>query len=374
MKKVLLICVTSQNAITFRKKLIERLKNSGCTVSLIAFDDAYKNEIEKLGVDFHCINDSNRSINPLRILTLEKKYRKIIEMIAPDTVSTFMLKPNVFGARAAVKAGIQNVYAMVEGAGDIFVNNSLKWKMIRTVVCHLYRSSMKRVKKVFFLNEDDRELFLEKKLVTHDQTELIHGIGVDLDFFSCRPIQKQGSFLMIARMLKTKGVLDYCEAARKVKQKYPSASFRYLGAEGTVTLEDIKTYIDDGSIEYLGTTRDVRPYLEESDVFVLPSYYREGLSMSIMEAASMGRATLTYDNVGCRDAVLDAYNGFLLPLWDTDALAEKMIWCIEHPEEIKRMGDNSRRFAEEHFDQKKINQKVCSVIGVDVKEETVVAN
>ena len=163
-------------------------------------------------------------------------------------------------------------------------------------------------------------------------------------------------------MLKTKGVFEYCQCARIVKQKYPDATFNYLGGEGTVKLADIQEYIDDGSITYLGTTKDVRPHLENCLLLLLSSY-REGLPMSIMEAEAVGRGIITSDNVGCRDTVKDGYNGFLVAQKDVQAMADKCIWAIENLERAREMGNNARKFAEEHFDSKKINEKIFKILG-----------
>lgn len=157
-------------------------------------------------------------------------------------------------------------------------------------------------------------------------------------------------------MIRSKGVLEYCKCARLVKEKYPDAQFDYLGHESELTLADIQEYIDDGSVNYLGAVKDVRPYLESCTCLMLPSYYREGLPMSIMEAEATGRGIITCNTVGCKDTVVDGYNGFIVPQKNYEAMAEKCIYLIEHPEEAARMGENSRRFAEERFDQKKINQ------------------
>lgn len=362
MKRILLLCVTSQNVVTFRAGLIKTLQKNGCAVSVIAFDDEYKEEIAKLNVDFYCIKEENRGTNPLKILSLKGKYKKLIRQIAPDTVFTFMLKPNTFGVMAAKSAGVKNIYSMVEGAGDVFIRNSLKWKLVRFVVCALYKKAFKSSRKVFFLNNDDRAEFLARKLVKEEQCEIVHGIGVDLEKFAFKPVKNQRMFLMIARMLETKGIYEYCKCARLVKQKYPDAVFNYLGAEGTVKLTDIQEYIDDGSVQYLGTTKDVRPYLEDCLLLLLLSSYREGMPMSIMEAEAVGRAIITSDNVGCRDTVVDGYNGFLVAQKDYEAMAEKCIWAIENSEQAKEMGANARKFAEENFNSEMINKRICEVI------------
>lgn len=360
-KKILLICNTSTTVMTFRVPLIRALKDKGLSVSVIAFDDKRKSEIEAEGVDFYCVKGSNTSLNPFRILTLKNGFCKVIKKIKPNIVFTFMLKPNTFGVLAAKKADVSDIYSMVEGAGDAFVNNNLKWKIIRFVMCRLYKKSFKFVKKVFFLNNDDKSEFVRRKLVKESQCEIVHGIGVDLEKFDYKPVKTHNRFLMEARLTRTKGVFEYCECARVVKKKYPEAEFYYLGAEHSLKVSDIQEYIDDGSINYLGETTDVRPYLENATLLVLPSY-REGMPMSVMEAESIGRPVIATDCIGCRDAVVNGYNGFLVPVGDYEQMAEKVIWCIEHPAETEQMGKNARTFAEEHFDQKKINEKIIEVM------------
>lgn len=361
MKKILLICGTSQTVLNFRVGLIRALQAEDIEVSVITLDSVFKKEIVALNVDFYCVEDKNRSLNPFKILSLKNKYCKIVKEVKPDIVFTFMLKPNTFGVLAAKKAGVKNIYSMVEGAGDVFINNGLKWKLVRKVVCSLYKKAFRNSKKVFFLNNDDKTEFIQRKLVKPEQCEVVHGIGVDLEKFSYKSIKSHKTFLMVARMLKTKGVYEYCKCARIVKQKYPDAVFNYLGAEGTVTLADIKEYIDDGSINYLGTTTDVRPYYEDCCAYVLPSY-REGMPVSIMEAEATGRAIIATDVNGCRDTVCVGENGFLVPRGDYKQMAEKAIWCIEHSKEVEQMGKNARLFAEENFEKKKINARLIEII------------
>ena len=348
--------------IAFRKPLIKYLQSNGYEVGVIAQDNNREDDIKALGVSFFCAKQDNRALNPFSMIQYRKEIAKILTKEKPDIVFTFQLKPNTFGVKAAKKAGVKNVFSMVEGAGDVFINDTLKWKIVRFVVCKLYKSAFKNAKKVFFLNNDDKAEFLQRKLVKEQQCEIVHGIGVDLEHFAYKPIKNDRTFLMVARMLKTKGVYEYCKCARIVKQKYPDAVFNYLGAEGTVKISDIQEYIDDGSINYLGVAKDVRPYLEDCSVFVLLSYYREGLPMSIMEAESTGRAVLTSDNVGCRDSIVNEYNGFLVAKKDYQALAERCCELISNPQKLVEMGENSRKLAEKQFDSKQINGRICEVI------------
>ena len=358
--KYLLIMTVSENVINFRSSLIKFLLSKGHDVTVVAHDDHRAADIENLGVTFHCVKQDNRGLNPFAILGYFKKMIQVIKNERPDVIFTYQMKPNIFGAISGWLCGVRRIYPMVEGVGDVYTNTGLKWRCIRLVTDVLYRISLLVVRKVFFLNNDDKEEFLRRKLTKKEKCLVVHGIGVDLEKFSYTPTKNERTFLMAARMLKTKGIYEYCKCARIVKQKYPDAVFGYLGAEATVKLSDIQEYIDDGSIAYYGTTQDVRPYLAEATAVLLPSY-REGCPVSIMEAEAMGCAVVVSNSVGCRDTVLDGYNGFIVKKRDHEAMAEKVIWCIEHPEETKQMGINARAFAEERFNAENINEVVYEV-------------
>ncbi|MCM1367591.1 MAG: glycosyltransferase family 4 protein [Roseburia sp.] len=363
--KVLLICTTTNQIVNFRKGLIERLQEVGCEVGAVAFDDENteinRDEIARRGVKFFTVNDTGRGLNPFKAASLKRRYAKIIKEFAPDTVFTFMMKPNIFGVRAARACGVTNIFSMVEGAGDVFINNGLKWRLIRAVACRMYRRSFSKARKVFFLNADDMAEFTGRKLVNKDKCAISDGIGVDLSRFGQKPVENADRFLMIARMLKSKGVTEYCRAAREVRKSYPNAMFDYVGEEGTVKLSDIQEYIDDGSIVYHGVTRDVRPYLEACGVYVLPSY-REGMPMSVMEAEATGRAVITTSAVGCRSAVEDGVNGFTVSVGDSGALAAAMMRFLEKPELVAAMGEASRALAERRFDKDIINKKLVDAV------------
>ncbi len=359
--KIVLIVTKSISVINFRKKMIEKLKKDNNDIYIIAQDDVKKNEIEKLGVCFYCVTQDNRGKNPFSMYIYEKRMKSIIKKICPDVVFTFQMKPNIFGVKAAKSVGVNSVFSMVEGLGDVFIKNSLKWKIVRFVSCRLYKSSFRYCKKVFFLNSDDKKDFVNNNLVNEDKCILIPGIGVDLNYFSFKEIRNTKKILMIARMLKTKGVYEYLELAKRIKQIIPDAQFNYLGAEGDITLDDIKEYIDNGIINYLGTTDDVRPYIEESNLIILPSY-REGVPMSIMEAMSIGRPIITFDTVGCRETVLDGYNGYLIEFKNINALVEKTLSLIEDFNLAKEFGKNSRKMAEEKFDSNEINETIITII------------
>ena len=361
MKKILLITPSSIQVIIFRANLIKELQKNGYSVSVLTFDDKEKERIDELGVDFNCIEDSNRSLNPFKVLSLSKRYKEKIKSINPDIVFTFMLKPNAFGVVAAKKAGVKEIYSMVEGAGDVFINQGLKWKIIKKFVCALYKRAFKISKKVFFLNNDDKNEFINLKLVKPEQCEIIRGVGINTEKFSFSEPTSENVFLMVSRLLKTKGVMDYLQAAKIVKEKYPQATFNLVGAEGNITKEDIKGYTEDGTVNYMGVTSDVIPYYRACNVNVLPSF-REGFGLVLAEAGAIGRMSISYNAVGTKDVIVDGETGFLVEKRNVKALAEKMIWCIENPEKVIEMGKNAHDYALENFDYRVINERILAVL------------
>lgn len=361
MKKITLICPKSSTVISFRMPLIQELLRKKYDVSVIAFDSRAKEIVEKTGARYYVVEDDNRSLNIIKILTLKNRIFKLLKEIKPDVVFTFMLKSNIFGTLAAHKCGVEKIYSMVEGVGDVYINNTLKWKIIRLFVSALYRYSFKFAKKVIFLNEENKSDFIQRRIVKNEQCEIVPGVGVDLQKFEKKELVHTNKALMIARMLYTKGVIEYCKAARELKQLNPEWEFGYLGSEGTITVSDIQEYINDGSIAYYGTTEDVRPYLENCSIFVLPSY-REGMSMSIMEAEAVGRAIVTTNVAGCKDAIKNGVNGYLVNPQDYLDLKEKMQELLENKDLLIKMGNDSRNIVETQFDKEIINARILEIL------------
>lgn len=357
-KKITLICGRTFTVFKFRKNLVKTLQENNYDVSIIALDNDYEKEIKEWNVDFYHIDQNNRSINPFKKIQLLNKISDLLNEIKPDKVFTFMLTPNTFGVLAAHKSNIKDIYSMVEGAGDVFIYNTLKWKIIRLFTCILYRMAFKHSKKVFFLNNDDKNEFIERKLVKENQCVVIPGIGVDTDYFAYKPIKNTNTFLMIARMMPSKGVLEYCQAAREVKKTHPEAVFNYIGEEFTLTKKDIQEYIDDGSINYLGYIEDVRPYYEDCFCYVSTSHYREGLPMVLMEAASIGRPSIVTNNIGNRDIIEDGYNGYIIKGHKPEDLTNIIIYALQNVKTIINMSHKSRNLVEKKYDCNKINESI----------------
>ena len=367
MKKIALICPKSSTIISFRMSLIQELIKRQYEVSVIAFDDNAREVVEKTGAHYYVVEDDNRSLSFFKILTLKNRIYKVLKTINPNMVFTFMLKPNIFGVLAAHKLKTKTIYSMVEGLGDAFINNSIKWKIIRAIEVLLYKISFKYVNKVLFLQNDDRSEFLKRKIISSSKCDIINGIGVDLDSFTFSKITNSSRFIMLSRLLKTKGIIEYCEAATIVKKEYPDAEFILAGAASDFDKRTIDQY---PAIQYLGVISNPKEELSKSGIFVLPSY-REGMPISIIEAMAVGRPVITCCTIGCKETVIDGKNGVFSKVKDSNDLAQKMIYLLKNPLEAQRMGREGRAMAESLFSAKIINDYLCNQIDIDTKDNSI---
>lgn len=361
MKKILLVCTSTSSVVDFRLPLIKALLKDGYSVSLIVFDEERLSEISTLPIQIKVIKANNRSTNIFETFSLTGKLKTIMKDINPDIVFTFMLKPNIFGVKAAKKARINKIFSMVEGVGDVYTRKGLKWSIIRVIVSLLYRSSFKYSKKVIFLNEDNRKEFIQRRIVKEQKTLIVPGIGVDIDKFKYKEIKNDNVILMISRLLSTKGVIEFCEAALILHKKHPEIKFWLVGPEVEIKKEELNKYISNGAVVYYGPTKNVIPYIEDCTIYVLPSY-KEGMSMSIMEAESIGRPIITTRTSGCKDAIKEDYNGLLVDVKDINGLAERIEQLVLDKEMVRIFGENSRKLVEDIFDQRKINERIIGII------------
>ena len=274
----------------------------------------------------------------------------------------------IYGAMAANRIGITEVYPLIAGIGSVFISDSLKTRIVRSALVRLYRRALKRCPAVFFQNRDDEQVFRDFRIIKNQKVVLLHGSGVNTERFALVPHPEQPTFLCVSRLIRDKGVYEYLAACRKLKQARPGIRCLLVGPFDTnpsaLKQEELQPFLEDGSVEYFGEQEDVRPYLAQCSVFVLPSY-REGTPKVNLEAMSCGRAVITTDAPGCRETVTDGENGFLVPVRDVDAIVEKMIWFLEHPDSIRTMGLVSRSMAENIFNVSKVNDMICYTMGID---------
>jgi glycosyltransferase involved in cell wall biosynthesis len=376
MKKIILIGTVASSFYGFRAELIHELLKK--EYQIYAFTSDYTAEdlkkIKKLGAIPVVYSLNRGGLNPLADIIATYHLSKKIKAINPHLVFSYFSKPVIFGTLAAKLAKVPRVIGMLEGLGYTFTEQpeglSKKTQLIKKIQVFLYRIALPQLDQLIFLNPDDPKDLLEKYAINVKNVEVLGGIGLNLEHYKYSTnFIPYISFIFIARLLAEKGIHDYIKAAKIVKEKYPLVKFIVLGAIdkealGSLKEEELASLVKTNIIEYPGHVSNVSEWIENSSVFVLPSYYREGVPRSTQEAMAIGRAIITTDVPGCRETVEDGVNGFLVPKWDPEALAEKMIYFIEHPEQIRIMGDESYKIAVKKFDAKKVNQRLINILGL----------
>lgn len=358
----LILANSSSSVLCFRTTLIRWLIARGQSVLVSCSDDSHRKEIEELGAQFSFFPFSSRSSSPFQSLSYQKYLEKLIIFVMPRLILTFQAKSNIFGNFASRHVhSSAPVISMVEGLGDPFIRHDFKWKLIRVVESKLYKRSLSNAKHIFFLNPDDEQCFLDKNIVPSSKADVIHGIGVDLEKFVSSRISNYHTILMASRLLKTKGVFDYCKAAEITKKERPDIEFLLAGPEGDVTKADISYFINSGVIVYLGPIENMVDLYKQATVFVLPSF-REGFPVTIMEAMASGRPVITNDVPGCRDAVDDGVNGILVPKGDSALLSSEILKLISNEELCDKYGNCAREKAIKSFSFPSCQERYLNIV------------
>ncbi len=364
--KFLLISPKNRTVWNFRGDLIREIIARGYEVVVTGPDQTDVDRITALGARFVEVPMNKTGTSILGDLRYCHTLTELFRNERPDVTLGYTVKPCIYGAIAAKKAGVPNIACMITGAGYTFTATTWKARILGGIVRMLYRKGLKNADHVIFQNPDDMREFCERGLVQPDKCFVVHGSGVNLEHFQPAPFPKQLTFLMISRLLKSKGVAEYLEAARIVKQKHPEVRFCLLGKfetqmQDALPREYVQPFIDDGIVERFEETSDVRPYYAQCSVYVLPSY-REGTPRTVLEAMAMGRPIITTDTQGCRETVKNGENGFLIPVKSIQPLAAKMESFIKNQKQITLMGNKSRVLAKDIFNVQNVNQEICSAL------------
>lgn len=351
--KVAIVLNTSWNIYNFRMNLVRSLQAEGHEVHTIAPTDEYTHYLTEAGCIHHAVKMDSRGANPIKDLALIFELHSIYKKVRPDVILHYTIKPNVYGSLAASFLKIP-VVNNVCGLGTVFLKDDL----LSAIAMFLYRVSFRFPKKVFFQNPDDLTLFLDKKLVPSKTVDLLPGSGIDLTKF--KPVSftrnEKFTFLLISRLITDKGVLEYVDAVKKLRSEGLDARFQVLGAidpehKRGIKREVIQEWINSGIIEYLGTTKDVRHFIELADCVVLPSY-REGTPRTLLEAASSSKPIVATNVPGCNQVVEDKINGLLCNIKDSDDLAAKMRAMANFDDDtLRAMGANGRKKMEAEYDE-----------------------
>ena len=359
---VALVMNTAWGVKTLRSDLIRFLQSLRHHVSVVSRADAATIDLQRMGVTFQDWGVARNSLNPLREGFAILRLRQLLTGLKPDVILCFTPKAILLGSFAARAIPSSHVFSIFTGLGFLFAEDNALKRALAPFIRFIFRRSIKNNRVVFFQNPDDLNVFVMNRIVPRHRTCRLFGSGVDTKRFLPGPSNSgrgETVFLMIARLVTSKGVLDYIEAARILRRQRCYADFRLLGPfddhPTAVDRDTIQSAVDSGTIEYCGTTSDVRPYLRDADVFVLPSYYREGTPRSSLEALATAKPIITTDWPGCRETVVHDSNGYLVPIRDPVALAEAMRKLIGDRDQIRTMGSRSRELAENLYDVDKVN-------------------
>jgi glycosyltransferase involved in cell wall biosynthesis len=355
MKKILLTSNTASSMLNFRQGLIKYLLKNGYQVYIVApFDKATLN-LQDLGCICVNIKLDRKGINPIKELKLIWDIYKIYKEIKPDIIFNYTIKPIIYGSLTARFLKIHNI-AINIGLGYAFINKNI----ITQVSQSFYKIALKCADHVWFINADDRDEFVKRKFINMGKTLILPSEGINLNYFMPRKVDiKEKSFLLIARILWDKGIGEYYNAAKILRAKYPHIIFNLLGNIDLDNPQGIKPDIiskwhNEGVINYMGQTDDVRDFIADTMCVVLPSY-REGKGMVLIEGGAMGKPLIATNVPGCKDVVKDGYNGFLCEVKDAVSLANAMEKIIILDEKsIEKLGKNSRQYMIENFDEKKV--------------------
>ncbi len=358
-------CNAAWGLYNFRAGLIRTLLEQGVVVHILAPVDGATALLQQMGCECHSLELDSRGVNPVQDLGFLRRIHEAYRRLRPTVAIHYTIKPVIYGSVACRLLGIP-VINVITGLGTAFEQEG--W--LTAVASFLYRVSQRKVRRIYFLNEEDRRVFVERRLAPCEVLETLPGEGVDGQHFRPRPLPaaRPVAFLMIARLLVAKGVREYAEAARALRRRGVPAVFRLLGPFDTeplrgVSREEVDVWVQEGVIEYLGEARDVRPAIDAAHCIVLPSFYREGVPRVLLEAAAMGRVVITTDNVGCREVVVQGENGLLCPPRDVAGLARTMEEFIDLADERREaMGRAGRRLVETRFEERHVIAQYMAVL------------
>lgn len=365
MKKVAVLSSHTPSLFWFRMDMMKEFQSLGYKVYALGneCEEDWKEKFEAHGIVYKKIDVERNGVNPITDLRTLVSIRDALKKISPDKIFTFQAKTIIYGGIAANQLGIKEVYPLIAGMGSVFLKNDLKTKIIRKIMVAEYKHSMRNSSVVFFQNHDDEKIFRDNRIITTQKVVMIPGSGVNCEKFALQSMPDKFGFLCISRLIRDKGIYEYLEASKIIKKSYSDVRCLLVGPydsnPSAISQEELEPYIENGIIEYFGEQDDVRPFLEQCNVFILPSY-REGTPKTNLEAMASGKAIITTDAPGCRETVVDESNGFLVPVKDVEAIVERMERFIRNPDLAKKMGNVGRKMAENKFNVKIVNDIISS--------------
>lgn len=361
-KKIVISINTSWNIFNFRLNLIYFLQKKGFQIIALSPEDAYSSKLKEAGILWEPIKIENKGNNPIKDAFLVKQYYSLLKKHKPDIALFYTIKPNIYGSIACRFLNIP-VINNVSGLGTVFIRNNWISKFAKA----LYKVAFKSSDVVFFQNEDDRNLFIETELIKKNQSDMLPGSGVDLEKFKVTPLPKNLHFLFIGRLLYDKGIIEYLEACKKIKSSSPEIKFSVIGkveevAGLGISPFHLNKFVDEGIVDYLGTTDNIADEIEKASVIVLPSY-REGTPRTLLEGGAMGRPIITTNVPGCKNLIKKGYNGWMCEAKNSKKLTKTIKHVIDiDNKKLTEFGLNNRTFMELHYNESIVFEKYHKAI------------
>lgn len=373
--KILMICNTDGALYVFRKPLLRKLLMNHHVVSSITAESRYIDKLSNMGVKTSVLNFERNSVSIPGNIKLLFLLRRLISEGKPDIVHNFTHKPAIYGTLAARWSGVHNIFITISGLGLLFSHQDLRTRVLRFLLLLQYKFALCFVTKVFFQNPDDMNFFLKKKLIAPNKAVLTNGSGIDLGEFKPPTTEEMAAGLQMlgselgfdlkektvvifpARALKEKGFYEFYEAARTVTARSNEYVFIHLGlvdqnGGSGITRQRIFDYSKECGVFYLGFKDNIKDYLIASDIVALPSSYREGVPRSLIEALALDKYIITTDAPGCRETVVNGWNGAFCEPGNPDDLASKILDVSRA--QLERVKGRSRSLCEKKFDVEKL--------------------
>lgn len=362
--KIAIVLNTSWNIYNFRMGLVKAFIENGHEVIAIAPKDEYSHFLVEAGCEFREVKMDSRGANVIKDFALIIELWSIYRKVKPDVILHYTIKPNIYGSLAASLLKIPTVNNVC-GLGTAFLNKGL----VSKIAIGMYKLAFRFPKLIYFQNIDDKRFFEENKIIKNNATQVLPGSGINLEHFKpSKNIQNSKfTFLLISRLIYDKGIVEYIDAIKQLKGRGLDVKFQLLGSKDTkhrrgISEELINSWIENNIVEYLGSTDDVRPYINKADCIVLPSY-REGTPKSLLEAASSAKPIVTTNVAGCTNIVQDNVNGMLCNVKDAKDLANKLEAMSNLPKKkLKKMGQESRKIVEDRFDEQIVIKSYLNTI------------
>ncbi len=352
----------------FRMDMMKLFVALGCEVVAIANEpeEKWEKEFRNEKIKYRQINVNRNSTNPIKDLKSLLSITKILKEERPDKVFSYHAKTVIYGGLAARLLKNNEVYPLIAGLGSVYMSDRWQDKIIGKLLTIEYKISLKNSKKVFFQNKDDSSEFFKRKILSEEKVAYLSGSGVNTEIFKPTPLPKSPCFLYIGRLIRDKGIQEYLDACKTLKEKNNNIRCMIVGPYDTnptaLKKEELEQYVSSGIVEYYGEQRDIKPYMDQCSVFVLPSY-REGTPKTVLEAMASGRVVITTDAPGCRETVQNGINGYLVPARNTEILVEKMLELSQNFTTVLRMGQAGRELAEKIFDVRIVNRVITQTMG-----------